>query len=90
MYKIPLQEVPNQVLSTTLDGVTWFITLETRLDNLYISLRQDDKDVLFNRICLDKTPIGYGFVFVDIDGDEDPIYTGLRSRFNLIWVNPQG
>lgn len=85
-YDVPVSAVPNQFFQTSLNGVQWLITLETRLDNLYISLsNRDDGDVLLNRVCLNRVPVGHGFVFVDIEGNSDPEYTGLGSRYLLIW-----
>lgn len=81
IYQIPLDAVPNQFLTTTINGTTWDITIETRLDKLYISLN----DVLYNRVCLDRTPVGHGFMFADIDGLQNPTYTGLGGRHVLLW-----
>lgn len=86
-YNIPIEPIPNQFFSTSLDGVTWEILLETRLDNIYISLTNNDGLVLSNRICRDKTHIGHGFVFYDIDGNSDPYYEMLGTRFLLIWTD---
>lgn len=87
-YNVPVEAVPNQFFTTSLNGVTWSITLETRLNNLYISLsNNNDGLVLSNRICLDRTYLGYGFVFVDQDGNNEPEYTGLGTRYLLIWTD---
>lgn len=87
-YDVPVAPLPNQFFSTGINGVTWSITLETRLDKLYISLSNNvDGVVLLNRVCLNKTYLGFGFVFVDIDGDNDPEYTGLGTRYFLIWTD---
>ena len=85
-FEIPLDSVPNQKVSTTLNGETWTIVLETRKGHLYISLTSRTRgDVLLNRVCLDRTVLGYGFVFVDVDGTTDPVYTGLGGRYVLVW-----
>lgn len=85
-FELPVESIPNQFFSTSLNGVTWSITLETRLDNLYISLsNNNDGVVLLNRICLDRTHLGFGFVFVDIDGKSDPAFDMLGTRYLLIW-----
>lgn len=87
-YQLPVEAVPNQFFSTSLDGETWEITLETRLDKLYISLSSRTNGlVLSNRVCLNRTHLGHGFVFYDIDGDNDPEYTGLGTRYLLIWTD---
>ena len=87
-YDVPLAQVPNQFFTTSLNGITWSITLETRLNNLYITLSNNNGGlVLANRICLNRTYLGHGFVFVDIDGNSDPVYTGLGTRYLLIWTD---
>lgn len=86
IYTIPLDAVPNQFLSTGINGETWSIKLETRLGQLYISLsNRTDGDVLNNRLCLDRTPVGHGFMFVDVDGTTDPVYEWLSGRYVLMW-----
>lgn len=88
ILELPLGPIPNQFFSTSLNGETWEITLETRLDKLYISLsNRTDGLILSNRVCLNNTYIGHGFVFFDIDGDNDPEYTGLGTRYLLIWTD---
>lgn len=85
IYEIPIETIPNQFLSTSLDGVTWGITLETRTNGLYISLSKGADLVLSNRVCRNTVPLGHGFVFIDIEGNSDPEYTGLGVRYILIW-----
>lgn len=88
IYQLPVSPIPNQTFSTTLDGETWQITLETRLDNIYISLESRSRGlVLSNRICLDRTYLGYGFLFVDIDGTNDPAFDMLGTRYLLEWTD---
>ena len=81
IYTIPVDPTPNQFLTTTLEGKKWDITLESRLGNIYISLN----DVLYNRVCLHNVPVGYGFVFIDINETNDPQWEGLGSRYVLVW-----
>ena len=84
-FDLPISPIPNQFFSTSLNGVTWGITLETRLGKIYISLKRNGEDVLLNRVCLDRTPVDYGFVFVDIDGNSAPSYEQLGTRYILIY-----
>lgn len=86
--QIPLAQLPNQTFSTSLNGETWQITLETKLGKMYISLESSSRGlVLANRVCLNKAYLGYGFSFLDIDGNSDPVYTGLNERFLLLWLD---
>lgn len=88
IYRLPVARVPNQFFSTSLNGETWDITLETRLEKLYISLSSKTYGlVLANRICLDRTYLGHGFVFIDIDGNNDPTYDLLGTRYILVWAD---
>nr|DAF69044.1 MAG TPA: hypothetical protein [Caudoviricetes sp.] len=87
-YELPVAALPNQFFTTSLNGETWEITINDRLGKLYISLsNRTDGLVLANRICLDRTYLGYGFVFVDIEGNSDPTYDLLGTRYLLIWTD---
>ena len=53
---------------------------------LYASVENDhDGIIIQNRVCLNQTPITKNLVFIDIDGDDNPTYTGLNSRFFLVY-----
>lgn len=83
---IPLDSYPNQDVSFVLQNKRWFITLVSRLDMLYASVENDhDGIIIQNRVCLNQTPITKNLVFIDVDGDDNPTYTGLNSRFFLVY-----
>lgn len=85
---IPLDAVPNQTVQVQLGQETWEVTLETRLEELYISLsNRTDGVVLLNRVCRDRTLVSGGFFFYDVDGIENPVYTGLGGRYVLVWTD---
>ncbi len=86
-YTIPLQKIPNQKVSTTIDNIGYDIELNTRLGNLYISIIKDGVPVVYNRICLNNAFIAENFVFTDMNVNDDPDYTGLNDRFLLVWVD---
>lgn len=86
IFTVPVDSVPNQNFTTSLNGEQWDITLETRLDRLYISLGNRSKGrILENRVCLDRTPVAGGFVFIDQSGTTDPVFEGLGGRYVLFW-----
>jgi len=87
IYEIPVEAKPNQFFSTSLDGITWGITLETRLNGLYISLVRGNELVLSNRVCRNRVSVGYGFSFIDIEENKDPEYSGLGVRYILVWTD---
>jgi hypothetical protein len=86
IYTIPLDAVPNQSVTVTLEQKTWAITVETRLGNLYLSLTNTtDGTVILNRICRDRVMIEGNFFFYDTDGIGNPVFTGLGGRYVLAW-----
>ena len=83
---IPLDSYPNQDVSFVIQNKRWFITLVSRLSMLYASVENDhDGIIIQNRVCLNQTPITKNLVFIDVDGDDNPTYTGLNSRFFLVY-----
>ena len=83
---IPLDSYPNQDVSFVLQNKRWFITLVSRLGMLYASVENDhDGIIIQNRVCLNQTPITKNLVFIDVDVDDNPTYTGLNSRFFLVY-----
>ena len=87
VYQVPLEQVPNQLVSTTIEGITWYVTVEKRLEHLYISLKTGGEDKILNRVCLDRNTVGEGFVFVDLEGRTDPQYETLGTRHILLWTD---
>lgn len=85
---IPLEQYPNQTVSVMINNVRWTINLVTRLRQLFATVENDaDGVIVRNRLCLNKVPITENLVFIDIDGEQNPDYTGLNSRFFLVWTN---
>lgn len=87
ILEIPLQKVPNQTLTTTINNIIYGIQLNTRLGELYMSITKDNEPVIYNRICLNKTPIEEGFVFLDMSGNDNPVFGDLNDRFKLLWTD---
>lgn len=83
LMTIPLQPIPNQSVSYLLNGASYTIDVETRRDHLYITIWNDAGRVLSNRALLSYAPVGFGLQLVDTIGTEDPVYTGLGSRWLL-------
>ena len=85
---IPLDAYPNQTVSTTINNIRWTIELDTRLGRLYATVSNDSDGVIVrNRLCLDGIFITQNLVFIDQDGNQDPVYTGLGGRFSLVWTD---
>ena len=84
---IDLQKNANQNLQVTLGGNVYRLTLNTRLDELYISIIKNGEPVIYNRICQNLNQIEEGFVFVDLDGNENPRFDQFNDRFVLTWTD---
>ena len=87
ILEIPLQQVPNQTLTTTLNGKDYEIELNTRLDRLYISIIVDGVPVVYNRICQDDNPLSANLLIVDVNANRNPVYSGLSLDYRLLFVS---
>ncbi len=96
MRVIPLAAIPSQTLDVVLDGQSAQIALRQNGPYMYFSLRLNDAPVVSARICrvdqlllLDAGYRGFlgQFIFVDLQGVADPVYTGLGSRFVLVYLS---
>lgn len=87
ILEITLQQVPNQTLTTTINNIPYRLQVNTRLGELYLSVTKDNEPVVYNRICLNKTPIADNFVFVDMNASDNPVFGQLNDRFKLLWTD---
>ncbi|KLU14537.1 MULTISPECIES: hypothetical protein [Xenorhabdus] len=85
--EIPLEKIPNQTLSFFLESDNYDLTLETRLDNLFATVKKNGEYLVCNRVCRNMTYICQWLVFSDIEGNTDPEYSQLGSRYRLVWIN---
>lgn len=94
---IPLRAEPTQTLTVTLGGQSCQIELRTNGPTLplFFTLTVGGSAVATTRICrnlqrllLDSQYHGFAgdFVFKDSQGDTDPVYTGLDSRYRLYYL----
>lgn len=93
---IPLQAVPSQTLAAVLGGQSCSIALYQKSTGLYMDLAVAGV-VLFTGVpCLQDSLVvrgAYlGFVgnltVLDTQGDSDPDYAGLGSRWVLFYLSP--
>jgi hypothetical protein len=92
---VPLQAVPNQTLQVQLDGQPCIINLYQTAYALFIDLYVGNSLIACGVICENLNRIvryAYrGFVgdlaFVDTQGSTDPVYTGLGSRYQLLYFD---
>lgn len=92
---VPLQAVPNQTLQVQLGEQACIINLYQSAYALFIDLYVGNSLIACGVICENLNRVvraAYrGFVgdlaFVDTQGSSDPVYTGLGSRFQLIYFD---
>lgn len=95
MIRVPLFANPDQTLAITLAGQACEIALRQNGDNMYFDLTVNGVDIVLTRIvrnkqllCLDARyrPFVGDFLFLDTQGDTQPVYTGLDSRYVLYYI----
>lgn len=88
MRQIPLQAIPNQIVTTMIDGKRHDIELVSRNGGLYVTLAIDGEIELMNRAVRSYAPITDNLVMVNTDGlHEEPGYQGLGEKFLLLVVD---
>lgn len=98
MQRIPLRAAPNQSQQIVLGGQNCTLRLYTRTydgtDRLYCDLAVDQNLVFGGVICQDMAGLKlYGYqpfagqlFFVDMEGGDDPVWSGLNDRFRLVYL----
>lgn len=101
MQEIPLRATGNQTLQVVLEGQNCSLRLYTRglsdgVETLFCDLSIDQEPVFYGCPCLDGLPMPlYAWlgmtgqlVFIDMEGDEAPRWSGLGSRWKLLYMSP--
>ena len=98
MLIVPLTAAPSQTLAITLNGQQCQISVYQTFFGLYMDLvcpTMFDGTLTgvrcenLNRIVRDLYLEFEGdFVFFDTQGEDDPVYNGLGSRFQLAYLAP--
>jgi len=94
MLVVPIQPLPNQNFQATLGGQQVSMTIFQTDFGLFANIVSDNRSIVNGVICEDNNRLvrdAYlGFIgdmiIVDTQGSDDPIYTGLGSRWQLIYL----
>ena len=94
MQIIPVQALESQTLGVTLDNQNCSINIYQKNYGLFLDLSVSNALVIGGVICLDEVRIVrntyLGFVgdlaFYDTQGTDDPVYTGLGARWQLLYL----
>lgn len=101
MLEIPLTTNANQALQVVLEGQNCSLRLITRnlpdgSEPLFCDLAINNQPVFSGALCLDDVPLPlYGYlgmvgrlVFLDMEGSDAPHWSGLGSRWRLLYLTP--
>lgn len=91
---IPLQAVPNQSLQAQLGGQSVALSVYQTAYGLFIDVSVGSTLIIGGVICENLNRIvrslylGFigDFMFNDNQGNTDPVYTGLGTRYSLIYL----
>lgn len=95
--EIPLQPLQAQALKVVLDEQACEISIRERLGVLYMSMTVDGVVAWNNYACYNRQnikpfaymPFSGAVYFVDIQGETDPVASGLNSRYFLVYISPE-
>lgn len=96
MLVVPLQATPSQVVTVTLARQPCRINVYQKRTGLFVDLYVSGEPVitgvkaLQGNLIVRDSYLGFAgdLAFFDVQGEEDPHYTGLGGRFVLMFVEP--
>ncbi len=94
MLVVPIQSVPSQTFAVTLANQSCRINIYTRRQGLFFDLYVSNQAIVTGVICQDAnllvrdTYLGFigDFAFVDTRASIDPAYSGLGTRYVLLYL----
>jgi hypothetical protein len=97
MQTIPLQPVPTQATKVVLGGQNVQLLIYQKPQGVFVDINADGTDIVVGVIARDAVPLMcrdyLGFIgnllFVDTQGNSDPSYDGLGSRFSLVYLTAE-
>lgn len=96
MQVVPLQPIANQSLQAQLNGQACTLTVYQSNYGLFVTVEIGTADIINNALgknlvrMVRDLYLGFSgdLVFYDTQGSSDPVYTGLGSRFVLVYLSP--
>lgn len=94
MQIIPLQALPNQAVTVTIEQQLTQINVYQTIGGVFVDIYSENELIVSGVIAQNLNPIirslylGYSgdFAFIDQQGDTDPVYTGLGTRYVLAYL----
>lgn len=96
MQIVPLQAVPNQTLAVPVSSQNCELNVYQKNTGMFMDVLLNNVIILGGVACQDRNRIirsiyfGFAgdFAFYDTRGTDNPFYTGLGSRFQLVYIEP--
>lgn len=93
IVEVPLSALPSQELSLVLGNQDVTVRVLTRGDYLYLDVLKETDPVILGQLIVtgqNLLPVGLSdfvgnFQMIDLNGDSDPVYTGLGTQFRLLY-----
>ena len=103
MENIPVSAIANQSFQIILGDQDCSFRLYTRPERaggplrLYMDLYVGEATIFYGALCKDGVllplsdymPFEGGLLFVDLEGSDDPEYTGLGTRWSLLYLTQE-
>lgn len=101
ILEIPVRATPNQSFQVLLEGQNCTIRLYSRaiedIEHLFMDLAIDQTVIFAGVICQDMErlklypiwPFSGQLVFVDMNGDDEPEWSGLGERWKLLYLTKE-
>lgn len=97
MLQIPVQPVPSQQLQVVLGGQNCQIAIYQKPQGIFVDINVNGIDISIATLAQDVNalnPITYSsfqgnLIFTDTQGTSDPKYTGLGSRYQLVYLTAE-
>jgi hypothetical protein len=94
MQTVPIQPVPSQSTKVVLGGQNCQILIYQKSQGIFVDVNADGVDIVTAVIARDAVPIvcreyaGFegNLLFIDTQGNDDPFYEGLGSRWTLVYL----
>lgn len=93
---VPVQPIPNQTLQVQLNGQATTLNIYQINFGLFVDVLVGATTIISGVIAQNLNRIvrslylGFDgdFAFIDTQGFSDPVYTGLGSRYLLLYIEP--
>lgn len=94
MQAVPIQPVPSQIVKTVLDAQNFQIAIYQKNDGIFVDINVDGTEIVAAVIardavglaCRQYAGIEGNLLFIDTQGSLDPEYSGLGTRWQLVYL----